>query len=213
MSVSPTFDSLCTELETIIQQCGEPLEGNCVYYHNTLTRFEQLKNKRDNLKTVALYNNKQGSKICEIGFNAGHSAVIFMLHAPRAEFTFFDLGEHKYTRPCYEHLRSKFPEIQSKMVFGDSRLTLPLWIQSFRDQLATFDVVHVDGGHSESCAVSDLAAAIMLVRKGGIVIMDDTNDPMIRKCYELWENAGLLEHMPQLETPDNTYAHIVARRV
>jgi predicted O-methyltransferase YrrM len=207
------FEAICSDLETIIQICGEPLEGNCVYYHNTLTRFEQLKNKQTNLKTVAMYNNRQGSKICEIGFNAGHSAALFMIHAQQAEFTFFDLGEHKYTKPCYEYLRQKFPETQSKMIVGDSRLSLPLWMQSCREQLGTFDVVHVDGGHSESCAVSDLAAAIMLVRKGGIVILDDTNDPMIRTCFERWERAGVLERMPQLETPDTTYAHIISRRV
>jgi predicted O-methyltransferase YrrM len=207
------FDAVCKDLETIISSTGEPLEGNCVYYHNTLTRFERLKNKQENLKTVAMYNNKKDAKFCEIGFNAGHSAALFMIHAPRAEYTFFDLGEHKYTKPCFEYLRSKFPETPAKMVFGDSRLTLPLWIQTCREQLGTFDVVHVDGGHSESCAVSDLAAAIMLVRKGGIVIMDDTNDPVLRKCYEMWESAGVLERMPQLETPDTTYAHIVSRRV
>ena len=206
------FDTICKDLETIVQSTGEPLEGNCVYYHNTLTRFEQLKNKQDNLKTVAMYNNRQGAKICEIGFNAGHSAALFMIHAQRAEYTFFDLGENKYTKPSYEYLLAKFPETQCKMVFGDSRLSLPLWMQTYREQLGTFDVVHVDGGHSESCAVNDLAAAIMMVRKGGIVIMDDTNDPVLMKCYEMWENAGVLERMPQLETPDTTYAHIIARR-
>lgn len=206
------FDTICKDLEQIIQGTGEPLEGNCVYYHNSFNRFEQLKNKQDNLKAVAMYNNRQGSKFCEIGFNAGHSAALFMIHAPRAEYTFFDIGEHKYTKPCYEYLRVKFPEINTKMVFGDSRMTLPLWMQTFREQLGTFDVVHVDGGHSESCAVSDLGAAIMLVRKGGIVIMDDTNDPVLRKYYEMWENAGALERMPQLETPDTTYAHIISRR-
>jgi predicted O-methyltransferase YrrM len=207
-----SFESICADLEPIIQSSGEPLEGNCVYYHNTLRRFDQLQNKRTNLITAAMYNNKPGSKICEIGFNAGHSAALFMIHAPNAEFLFFDLGEHAYTKPCYDYLRNKFPDIQSKMVLGDSRLTLPLWIQSFHSQLGTFDLVHVDGGHSESCAVNDLAAAIMLVKKGGIVIVDDTNDPMIRSFYEMWERTGVLERMPQLETPDNTYAHILARR-
>jgi predicted O-methyltransferase YrrM len=209
-----TFDTICTELEAIIRASGDLLEGNCVYYHNTLTRFAELENKRTNLKTVAMYNNHNASKICEIGFNAGHSAAIFMLHAPNAEFLFFDLGEHSYTRSCYEYLLNKFPgsTSKSKMVLGDSRLTLPLWMQTFRDQLGTFDVVHVDGGHVESCVVNDLAAAVMLARKGGIVILDDTNDPMIFSHFERWERAGVLERMPQLETPDNTYAHIVARR-
>ena len=184
----------------------------CIY-HNSLNKFEQLKNKQNNLKTVAMYNNKPGSKICEIGFNAGHSAALFMLNAPRAEFMFFDIGEHKYTKPCYEFLLSKLPGIKSEILYGDSRVNLPVWMHSFPHQIGTYDVVHVDGGHSESCATSDLSSAIMLVKKGGIVIMDDTNHPMILKCFELWEKAGILERMPQLETPDNTYAHIVARRV
>lgn len=208
-----TFDTICSMIETIVLQSGEALEGNCVYYHGTLTRFHELKNKQENIKTVAMYHNKPGSKICEIGFNAGHSIALCMIHAPRAEYVLFDLGEHRYTRPCYEYLRSKFPAIQSTIVYGDSRITLPLWIQSHASQLGTFDVVHVDGGHSESCVVNDLSAAIMLVKQGGIIILDDTNDPMIRGYFEAWERAGILERMPQYETPDNTYAHIISRRV
>lgn len=206
------FDRICAELEPIIQASGEALEGNCVYYHQTLTRFPELSNKQQNLRTVAAYNNKPGSKICEIGFNAGHSAALFLLNAPDAEFTFFDLGEHAYTRPCFKYIDSAFPTTKKTMVYGDSRTIIPSWLSTHKDAIASFDVVHVDGGHLVDCVVSDLAMSILMVRKGGIVIVDDTNSELISSYFEMWERAGIIEKMPQLETPNNTYAHIVARR-
>lgn len=213
MSVSKDFEVCCGEIEQIVRATGEPLEGNCVYYHHSLVKFDRLYNKQLNLKTLAMYNNKPGTKICEIGFNAGHSALLMMLHAPNAKYTFFDLGEHLYTRPCFEYVKSKFAKSEHvSITFGDSRTVIPKWIAENADQVGTFDVVHVDGGHIESCVVSDMAMAILLVKPGGIVIVDDTNAPQILECYKMWERTGMLERMPQHETPDDTYAHIVARR-
>lgn len=207
-----TFEEFCVELESIIRASGEALEGNCVYYDQTLTEFPELKNKRQNLIDVAGSNDKPTSKIIEIGFNAGHSALLLMLNAPTADFTFCDLGAHRYTKPCYDFISGKLPDVRQRMFYGDSRITLPLWIAAHADEIGTFDVVHVDGGHFESCVVSDLAMAVLLVRQGGTVIVDDTNDAMILSMHKLWEDCGVLERQPQWETPDNTYAHIVARR-
>lgn len=206
------FDDFCVELEGLIRASGEALEGNCVYYDQTLTPFPGLKNKRSNLIHVARSNNEPASKICEIGFNAGHSALLLMLNAPVARFLFFDLGSHRYTRPCYDFIDRKLPEVSKSIHYGDSRLTLPLWVAQNPDQIGTFDVVHVDGGHLESCVVSDLAMAVMLVREGGTVIVDDTNDEMIYRIYKMWEDSGILEAQPQLKTPNDTYAHLVTRR-
>jgi hypothetical protein len=211
--ISKEFETYCGDLEQIVRSTGEPLEGNCVYYHHSLIKFDKLYNKQLNLKTVAMYNNKPNTKICEIGFNAGHSALLMMLHAPHANYTFFDLGEHSYTRPCFEYVKSKAMNPDKISIhYGDSRTEIPKWIAAHSDQVGTFDIVHVDGGHIESCVVSDTAMAILLVKPGGIVIVDDTNAPQILGCYHMWERAGILERMPQHETPDDTYAHILARR-
>ena len=38
--------------------------------------------------------------ICETGFNAGHSSLIWLLANPTAKVYSFDLGEHDYSRPA-----------------------------------------------------------------------------------------------------------------
>merc|ERR1719515_691716 len=47
--------------------------------------------------------------ICEVGFNAGHSAMLFLLSNPRVKVYSFDLGLHPYTTPATALLSAQFP--------------------------------------------------------------------------------------------------------
>jgi predicted O-methyltransferase YrrM len=38
-----------------------------------------------------------------------------------------------------------------------------------------YDLVHVDGGHSEAVAKSDCKEAIRILKPGGLLLLDDTN--------------------------------------
>jgi len=142
-----------------------------------------------------------GRKLCEVGFNAGHSALIFLMSANKdIDFLIFDINSHAYTAPCLEYLKSSFPGVKYEFVEGDSTVTIPQWIEANPLQAETFDVVHMDGGHSEAVVIEDLKNCIRLVRPGGLLIVDDTNLPVIEKQTTKFMKPELFKEVTILET-------------
>lgn len=120
-------------------------------------------------------------RICETGFNAGHSAASWLLSAPTAKYQGFDAGEmfHKYPRKNLELLRLLFGRERVSVEFGDSRKTIPL----FTNKVGHFicDLIHVDGGHFDDVPYEDLRNFRKLADKDTVLIMDDIHcDP--RAC-------------------------------
>ena len=214
------MDSLHTyveSLDALVKASGEALEGNCMYEHLSFRANPRLDSKRRNLFRAA----QEATKICEIGVNAGHSALL-LLAAPQLptlptsptstkSYLFFDLGEHKYTRMCAEYLQAMFTK-PMEFVYGDSRLTIPQWLSAHQSEQGTFDLVHVDGGHTTECITSDLFGAYLLAKPGGRIIVDDINSPVILEATNVWVRAGLLALEPQFEATD-LYPHVVLRKV
>lgn len=124
--------------------------------------------------------------ICEIGFNGGHSAGLWLLANPTASVTMFDIWTHPYTVPAEAFLRS--PEAkQYGIVNGDERLTIikgsshvtlkPYAVQNPK----SCDIISVDGDHSHDGAVLDLRDVFPLARdEKTIILLDDTN------CISSW---------------------------
>jgi predicted O-methyltransferase YrrM len=201
------------ELEKRVRESGELLEGNCFYADKTLTRIPILASKQQNIINLIQHisNTTSLPRICEIGVNAGHSLLLMLQSLNHAsELFLFDLGAHAYTRPCVEYLRTQFPSASFHVTYGNSILTLPLWLSMNKDAIATFDVVHVDGGHSLECIVNDMGAAIQMVKSGGYIIVDDCNDKNIAAVMEAWLSAGVVEPIPQLYPI--VYPHILLRK-
>lgn len=168
------------QLDKIVEESGDHLEGNCFYHGNLYDVPWFYKYKRINFYNIVKDNNVK--KMVEIGFNAGHSAIVFLAAFEKdASIYFFDYGSHPYARPCYKYLKDRFPQVKD-FIEGDSRHTLPSWIGANSGVLGTFDCVHVDGGHSQDVCISDISCAHSLLRPGGILILDDTSDPLI-SCF------------------------------
>lgn len=191
-------------LQTLVEQSGELLEGNCLYYHQTLQLAPELQAKQRNLLRAA----EGAQSIMEIGFNAGHSLLLFLMKAPTAKYTVFDICEHAYTKPCFAYLRQAFPAAELILIEGDSTQTVPAWIAANPGQ--HFDLVHVDGGHTAEIAKADLEGAIRVARKGGLIILDDTNDYVIRAQGDHYAQQGFLEPAPQEQTA--LYEHLLYHR-
>ena len=180
---------LLEDIKQIIIDSKVPLEGNNIYEDGTLS----LQNWKIKKQLSIFWCGKQAiSKICEIGFNAGHSTMLMLLGRNKTalDFTIFDIGHHLYTKPCLNYIKSQYPHINFEYVEGDSTLTMPKWIESNQPQLGLYDVVHVDGGHSEHCISNDMKNADLLVKEGGIVIIDDTNVGHINKYVDLYLSSG-----------------------
>jgi len=162
------------DLSNIIKNSNTPLEGNCFYYHQTLNKFPELY-----LKQINLYwcGKQGGSRVCEIGFNGGHSTMLLLLGREKTplDFTIFDIGHHAYTKPCLEYIKSKFSHVNFEYIEGDSTITMPAWIHENKSCIWSYDLIHVDGGHTEHCISNDMKYADILLKAGGLVIIDDTN--------------------------------------
>ena len=201
------FEKHIRVLHELVVQSGELLEGNCFYYHQTLQLSPELQSKQRNLLRASF----SKRHILEIGFNAGHSLLLFLLNAPTAKFTVFDICEHKYVRPCFEYLQGQFPEAMMTLIEGDSTITLPKFIADNPATEGSYDLIHVDGGHLEHVARSDMAAAMSLCSVGGLIILDDTQDPLIAAIGHQYLQSGFLESAPLME-PTHMYQHEIYKR-
>ena len=198
------------DLSQIIINSNSSLEGNCFYYHTTLDLFSQLYPKQLNL----FWCGKQAiNNMCEIGFNAGHSTMLLLLGRDKTplNFTIFDIGHHAYTRPCVDYIQSKFSHVNFEYVEGDSTVIMSEWINAHPDLIHKYDVVHVDGGHSEFCISNDMKNADLLVKINGIVIVDDTNVPDINKYVDLYLSNGSYIELNLL--PTYGYQHRIIKKI
>lgn len=118
-----------------------------------------------------LTNNKQIINVLEIGFNAGHSAELFLQNNKDIKLVSFDLGMHDYVLPAKEYIDLTYPN-RHVLVLGDSRETIPRFIKDNKGLI--FDIIFIDGGHDYEIAKSDLENCLHLAHKDTIVIIDDT---------------------------------------
>lgn len=179
-------------------------EGNSFYHHQSIREYPELYNKQLNL----FWCGKQTpARICEIGFNAGHSAMLLLLASSATTFTVFDIGHHRYTQTCLNYIEHIFPHVAFEYIVGDSTRTMPTQMDGRQE---TYDLVHVDGGHSEFCATSDMKHADILLKPGGIMVVDDTDAPQINGLVETYLASGKYEVVNVLKTFG--YPHRVIRK-
>jgi FkbM family methyltransferase len=129
-----------------------PIEGNS----------DQIPQQTDDLAALC----KGVKNILEIGFNAGHSSVLFLKTNPNCDVVSFDLDEHYYVQQAKEYIDYTYPN-RHTLVIGDSRVSVP----EYPDQ--KFDLIFIDGGHQFEIAQKDLLNCRRFAHSGTIVVMDD----------------------------------------
>jgi precorrin-6B methylase 2 len=177
-------------LMPIIKEIGELLEGNIFMFHNTSTYTDEFLNKTKNITNLIL--NKNIKNVMEIGFGSGFSTLLMLLSNDNINITCLDLGEHKYTIPCYEKMKETFGE-RINIIIGDSTKTL-------KNITNTYDLIHIDGGHQIETSESDIINSYRLSKKGTIIIMDDYDFTTLHK---LWDNYIFLYNLRPINI--NTY--------
>jgi predicted O-methyltransferase YrrM len=159
-------------ITNILTKIGECIEGNLLcdktpenWTHNEPKCLAKIKN----LQTIC----KDKEKIIEIGVNACHSLMIMLLENPSAEYLLFDLNNHTYTIPVIEYVKKSFPNTKINIFFGNSVQTITKYIEEHSEEVGTYDLCHVDGGHSENVFSVDYENMKKLIKKDGCVVFDD----------------------------------------
>lgn len=187
-------------LERIVKETGENLEGNCFYQDNTFIKPEELKNKQKNLYSVG----KLGGNILEIGFNAGHSCLLFLLANPYSKMFCFDICCHTYTQKCVNYLNENFSN-RIEFYEGNSNETLA------RFKRNDIDILHIDGSHEYDVANTDFMLCRNIGKNDAIVIWDDV---WIGSLGALWhEYLGKKYVFPFSLLPTPMYSHAFGRLI
>ena len=112
--------------------------------------------------------------VCETGFNAGHSAALFL--AAGARYVGFDLGEHipNYGKAAFAHLSQRFPAGWLQVEWGNSRLGIPRFFAANPNVVC--DVVSIDGDHSCDGVVADVNLLWPHTHALSVILFDDSWD-------------------------------------
>ena len=131
--------------------------------------------------------------VMEIGFNAGHSAEVFLENNDTLQLTSFDLGFHEYGRVGKEFIDQKYRN-RHTLLLGDSTVSVPKY--NYENPGRKFDVIFIDGGHEYPVANADLENCMKLAHKNTIVIMDDTvHTPHLRSEWTVGPTTTWIEHV------------------
>jgi len=192
------YNYIIQNLNEIVKNSGEHLEGNIFYEHNCID-YEVNKTFENKRKNLFLYSHLV-SDIMEIGFNAGHSTFLYLIANPISKIQLFDLGEHNYSRLCFEYLNKEFPNRLS-VVWGDSVQTLA----TFQPKI-DYDLIHIDGGHYRFIAESDIRNCERISSSDTLVIFDDSlYDPLASFLYELINANYIIRFKPYYDTNDHLF--------
>ena len=133
--------------------------------------------------------------IMEIGFNAGHSALLFLaITPPETKVVSFDLGEYAYVFAAKRYIDSVFPG-RHTLVTGDSTVTIPKYEEQVAHRMKNpatappllFDFIFIDGGHQGDIPMKDILNSLRLARdEKNIVAIDDiSRDPSRQAHYTI----------------------------
>jgi FkbM family methyltransferase len=120
--------------------------------------------------------------IMEIGFNTGHSALLFLaITPPTTKVVSFDLGEYAHVFAAKRYIDAVFPG-RHTLVTGDSTTTVAKYEEQVAHRMNNpetapplrFDFIFIDGGHQNEIPLKDMFNSQRLVSGDHtIVAVDD----------------------------------------
>tara|TARA_A100001015_G_C14913054_1_gene681261 strand:- start:360 stop:953 length:594 start_codon:yes stop_codon:yes gene_type:complete len=142
------------------------------YKEKNITNFEgysqQVQGQVEFLRNIV--NHKSINNVMEIGFNAGHSAELFLSSNKNINLVSFDIGHHEYVNLGKEFIDKTYPN-RHTLIIGDSLSTVP---EYFKKENKKFDLIFIDGGHDYNIAKGDILNCKNLAHDKTIVVIDDT---------------------------------------
>jgi predicted O-methyltransferase YrrM len=127
----------------------------------------------------------------EVGVRRGRSACAVGSRMPGCTMVLFDKWLKDYARmenPGAEFVRVELMRIGHRgpitFIDGDSHETLPRYLTEHPDM--AFDLITVDGDHSDRGAAQDLADVLPRLKIGGAIVFDDVAHPSHPGLGDVW---------------------------
>lgn len=137
------------------------------------------------------------SKILEIGTADGITAATLALLFPNSEVVTIDLPiESDKFRTSYDRAKSfkQYADKRDKLLNNFDNLTFSamnsISLNSWSDK--SFDLIWVDGAHGFPVLPLDLYNSIRLIRKGGLVVIDDVFVDL-RKTDDMYRSTAAIQ--------------------
>ena len=145
-------------------------------------------------------------QLCEIGFNAGHTSLIWLEAAPSARVIAFDLGDLAYARKQAALMSRAYGE-RFQVVWGSSLETVPAHERKLSSKC---DVAFLDGGKNRNLRLGDLRAFHRLSGPGTLLLFDEVTT---LSCVR---GVGVSAHQacggPARTWSSTTHAYYIASR-
>mmetsp|Transcript_47832 Transcript_47832/g.104113 ORF Transcript_47832/g.104113 Transcript_47832/m.104113 type:complete len:284 (+) Transcript_47832:52-903(+) len=127
--------------------------------------------------------------ICEVGFNAGHSAAVFLNANPEATVYSFDIAQFIYTRGNLALMKDLFGS-RFEFILGPSADTLPEFSRRRPD--VKCDVISIDGDHSHEGTYADILNFRKLASCRNWVFMDDAGWNSTNSAWQRAKDEGII---------------------
>jgi hypothetical protein len=128
----------------------------------------------------------------EVGVRRGRSAAAVASKAPNCTMALFDMWQANYAgmeNPGPDFVKQELQRIGFKgqlgFVDGNSHETLPAVCAKNPDVM--FDIITVDGDHSELGAAQDMCDVLPRLAIGGAIVFDDISHPIHPELNRVWE--------------------------
>jgi predicted O-methyltransferase YrrM len=133
------------------------------------------------------------TRYLEIGVRRGRSACAVASRAPDCALALFDMWMPGYAgmeNPGPDLVKGELARVGHRgpveFIDGDSHQTLPAYFTAHPE--AAFDIITVDGDHTDEGAAQDLADILPRLKIGGAVVFDDVSHPAHPGLAEVWRD-------------------------
>jgi predicted O-methyltransferase YrrM len=162
------------------------------FYKSGLERFGDRWGFADIVTTLlALSERLQPQSYLEIGVRRGRSVCALASLAPDCHLAMFDMWVRNYAgmdNPGEALVASELDKIghrgKREFISGNSHETLKTYFKQNPD--AYFDIVTVDGDHSNLGAAEDIADVLPRLKIGGVVVFDDVSNHNVAGLGDVW---------------------------